>query len=111
MNCGRPLQWIMHSLYAAADPLEAEILRAYLAAHGIEVLVFGVPLWGARGELPAEPYPRLMLRDAGDAARAQALLQLYERRRHAHASWACSCGERSPVTFETCWCCGAERPA
>ncbi len=101
----------MHALYAAADPVEAEILRTYLAAHGIEVLVFGSPLWGARGELPAEPYPRLVLRDTRDTARAQELLALYERRRHAHGSWRCACGEHSPVTFETCWACGAERPA
>lgn len=111
MNCRPGLEWLMHSVYAAADPVEAEILRAYLAAHDIDVVVLGSPLWGARGDLPAEPYPRLMLRDARDIPRAQDLLRLYERRRHSHANWPCACGEHSPVTFETCWSCGAERPA
>lgn len=100
----------LQTVYSAADPLEAEILRAYLAAHGIETRVIGAPLWGARGELPADAYPRLVLCDDRDDGRARELLRLYERRRHAHALWRCACGEESPVTFETCWACGVERP-
>jgi len=101
----------MDVVYHAADPVEAEILRAYLAAHGIDAMVIGAPLWGARGELPADAYPRLALHDGRDRETALRLLRQYERRRHAHASWSCGCGEQSPVTFETCWSCGAERPA
>ncbi|MES0872910.1 DUF2007 domain-containing protein [Sinimarinibacterium thermocellulolyticum] len=101
----------MIPVYSAADPVEAEILRAFLAAHGIETVVLGAPLWGARGELQADVYPRLALRDEADEAHARELLRQYERRRHAHACWPCVCGECSPVTFEVCWSCGSERPA
>lgn len=105
------MQTGMPTVYTAADPIEAEILRAYLAAHDIDARVVGAALWGARGELPADAYPRLVLCDQHDDARARELLRLYERRRHTHALWRCNCGEESPVTFETCWACGTERPA
>lgn len=99
----------MAALYLAADPLEAEILRSYLAEHGVAVRVLGGFAWGGRGELPADAWPRLELADARDAERARELIRRYERGRHAHAQWRCGCGESSPVTFETCWQCGAER--
>jgi hypothetical protein len=100
----------MPALYQAADPIEAEILRNYLEAHGIAVVVFGAIAWSGRGELPADSYPRLHLSDPRDEARARELLRQYEHRRHAHGEWRCACGESSPVTFETCWSCGGERP-
>lgn len=99
----------MTPVYAAADPVEVEIVRAYLAAHGIDAIVLGSPLWGARGELQADAYPRLVLQDHRDETRARELLQRYEHGRHAHAAWTCVCGERSPVTFESCWSCGTDR--
>lgn len=101
----------MDSLYSAADPIEAEILRGYLETHGIDVDVVGAALWGASGELPAGSGPQLWLRKGQDRARAQELLRQYEHRRHAGASWTCSCGETSPIHFELCWACGLERPA
>jgi hypothetical protein len=101
----------MHTVYTAADPLEAEILRSYLAEHGIAVQIFGAGLWSGRGELQADAWPRLMLEDATQADTARELLRRYEHRRHAAASWLCACGERSPVHFEICWSCGLERPA
>jgi hypothetical protein len=101
----------MSSLYQAADPIEAEILRQYLEVHGIAVSIFGSMAWSARGELPADAYPRLHLQDPRDEARARELLHQYERRRHAHGLWHCDCGESSPITFETCWNCGVERRA
>jgi hypothetical protein len=100
----------MRLVYAAADPIEAEILREYLAAHGIVASVFGGIAWGARGQLPADIYPQLALHDERDETRARELLRQYEEHRHAHGQWACSCGESSPVTFESCWNCGAEKP-
>ena len=93
----------------AADPIEAEILREYLAAHGIDCTVFGSGLWSARGELAADAYPRLCLRNPLDRTAALGLLEQYERRRHTHAEWNCACGEASPMHFETCWNCGKAR--
>lgn len=100
----------MHTLYAAADPLEAEILRGYLAAHGIATRILGAALWSAHGELPIDSGPRLILDDPLQAAAAHELLRQYEHRRHAHASWRCACGEESPIHFELCWACARERP-
>jgi hypothetical protein len=101
----------MKTLYAAADPIEAEILRSYLAEHDIAVQILGAGLWSGRGELPVDAWPRLMLEDEGQRDEARELLRRYEHRRHAQASWSCECGERSPVHFEVCWSCGRERPA
>jgi len=101
----------MDTFYLAADPIEAEILREYLAAHGIACSVLGSGLWSGRGELGADIYPRLCLQDERDSGRAKDLLHQYERRRHSHAEWHCACGEDSPMTFETCWQCGEPRPA
>lgn len=98
----------MHTVYTAADPLEAEILRSYLAAHGIAARILGAGLWSGRGELPIDG-PRLAVEDVARVDTARELLRRYEHRRHAHAQWACSCGETSPIHFELCWSCGAER--
>lgn len=100
----------METVYLAADPIEAEILREYLAAHGILCTVLGAGLWGGRGELAADLYPRLCVESPADRDRARGLLRQYEHRRHAHAEWRCACGESSPVHFECCWQCGALRP-
>lgn len=100
----------METVYLAADPIEAEIVREYLAAHGIATSILGAALWGGRGELGAAPYPRVCLQQDGDRERALDLLRQYEHRRHAHAEWRCACGESSPIHFESCWQCGTNRP-
>jgi hypothetical protein len=97
------------ALYLAADPLEARILRDYLAGQGIAVRIDGEHLWSARGELPIE-YPRLYLLDPADAAHARKLLTEYECRAHNGSTWVCGCGESVPAHFELCWNCGGARP-
>jgi hypothetical protein len=96
-------------LYLAADPIEAEIVRNLLAAERIEVDVLGSMLWSGRGELAADPYPRLMLRDPRDETRARELLAEY-RRGTAQAPWNCECGEHVPGNFAVCWACGLSIP-
>jgi hypothetical protein len=100
----------MKAVYLAADPIEAELVRDYLAAAGIEAYASGINAWGGRGELPLDAYPRLHLRDPGDEVRARALLREYERRAHIPWHWRCPCGECSPEYFEICWHCGADKP-
>lgn len=99
----------MTPLYQAADPLEAEILKNYLTMHGIEVEILGSLIWSGRGELAADPYPRLHLRNARDEPRARQLLSDYERNAHNPSQWRCGCGEWVPGSFECCWACGQDR--
>lgn len=95
-------------LFLAANPVEAEIVRDYLAAHGIETDVLGNFSWGAVGEVPlAEAYPRLFLRRDADLARALALLRNYESGSTGPAQHCRSCGESSPAGFSVCWSCSA----
>lgn len=101
----------MSTLYLAADPVEAHLLRDHLAAHGIAVDLFDLHAWGGRGDLSVHQYPRVHLRDESQRERALALLRAWEADRSHQEDWRCACGEASPVTFEHCWACGAERAA
>lgn len=96
-------------VYLAAHPVEAEIVRGYLAAHGIATTAHGAYAWSGRGELPADIYPRLYLEDERDWDRARALIREYERRDAARATWRCTgCGEENEEQFAVCWNC--QRP-
>lgn len=101
----------MNTLYLAADPVEAHLLRDYLAARGIEVALPDLHAWGGRGDLPVNLYPRLLLRDESQRPAALAALAEWERPVHDREDWRCACGETSPTTFERCWACGNERPS
>ncbi|MBI3171520.1 MAG: DUF2007 domain-containing protein [Hydrocarboniphaga effusa] len=97
------------ALYLAANPVEAEIVKDYLAAHGIAVSIRGVFAWGGVGDLPiAEAYPRLYLERETDRPRAAALLRDYERGASRGSRICPRCGEASPDNFLLCWNCGAE---
>ncbi|MGQ0620520.1 MAG: putative signal transducing protein [Panacagrimonas sp.] len=96
----------MSCFYLAADPLEAEIVRGLLAAERIETDVRGSMLWAGRGELAADPYPRIVLRDPRDEARAREILREYQTYNAAQTTWACACGESVPGNFAVCWACG-----
>lgn len=101
----------MSTLYLAADPVEAHLLRDHLAQHGIDVDLLDLMSWGGRGELAVNSYPRVQLRDPRQRDRALALLQAWEADRRHDIDWRCGCGEASPDTFDSCWACGAARPA
>ncbi|MGQ0697432.1 MAG: putative signal transducing protein [Panacagrimonas sp.] len=92
-------------IYLAADPVEAEIVRNLLGCEHIECDIFGAMLWGGRGEIAADPYPRLVLRDPRDEARARELLREY-REGSLRPAWTCGCGESVPGNFAACWSCG-----
>lgn len=101
----------MPPIYLASDPIEAGIVRDYLLQHGVEVRVDGSLLWGGRGELAGDIYPRLYCTHEADRERARALIHTYERRASVASQWRCLCGETSPLHFELCWQCGADRSA
>lgn len=95
-------------IYLAADPIEAEIVRNLLAVEHIESDVLGALLWSGRGDLAADAYPRVMLRDTRDEVRARELLAEYTARSAAPTpSWTCACGETVPGNFAACWSCGS----
>lgn len=100
----------MTPIHSAATPLDAEILRAYLATHGIEATVLGGDLWSGRGELAMDAWPQLWLRDPRDADRARALLRQILDPAPEAADWHCRCGEPVPATFDRCWACGERSP-
>jgi hypothetical protein len=103
---------MIQPLYLAANPVEAEIVKDFLATHGIATRVRGGYAWGAVGELPfVEAYPRLYLEDERDRERALALIREYEQPVEK-IHWRCpQCGEHSPGHFATCWNCGTEHAA
>lgn len=92
-------------IYLAADPVEAEIVRNLLLAERIPCDISGSLLWSGRGEIAADPYPRLVLRDDRDTPRARELLREY-REGAAGLPWTCLCGESVPGNFAVCWSCG-----
>lgn len=97
-------------IYLAADPIEAEIVRNLFATERIEIDIFGSMLWSGRGELAADAYPRIMLRDPRDEPRARELLAEYRSSPATWSSaphWTCACGEAVPGNFAACWSCGA----
>ncbi|MCC2658024.1 MAG: hypothetical protein K0Q76_3132 [Panacagrimonas sp.] len=95
-------------VYLAADPIEAEIVRNMLESERIPADVLGSLLWSGRGDLAADAYPRVVVRDPRDEARATEVLDAYRSRNAAEvAPWTCGgCGEHVPGNFAACWACG-----
>jgi hypothetical protein len=95
-------------VYLAADPIEAEIVRNMLESERIACDVLGSLLWSGRGDLAADAFPRVALRDPRDEARAKEVLDEYRRRPVLDApNWTCGgCGEHVPGNFAACWACG-----
>lgn len=100
-----------HKIYIASDPVNAEIVKDYLGAHGIFAEVRGHYLWGGMGELPANAYPTLWVADSADVAPARQLIERFEAGSTAtRGAWHCpQCAEQLPGQFEACWRCGARR--
>ena len=107
MSPGPKRERMRDPIYVAADPVEAQIVVNLLAAERIECDVLGDLLWGGRGELAADPYPRLVLRDERDESRARELIEQYLDGDEPHPDWRCACGESVPGNFAACWACGA----
>jgi hypothetical protein len=100
----------MRQVYLASDPVEAEIVKDYLAAHGIAAHVFGAFIWGGRGDIPVDQFPRVMIEDDAQHERARELLATYEQARGEGAAWRCpGCGEHVDGPLNACWSCGRLR--
>ena len=98
----------MIRVYSAADPADAQLVRALLKGNHIEAVVQGEDLWVARGELPITPEtaPSVWVHD-GDAQRARALIEERQQPRTVQKPpWTCpSCGEQVEGQFSECWRC------
>lgn len=70
-------------------------------------------LGAAAGELPPlECWPELWLVNAGDEARARALMTAIRNApKPAGGEWVCpECRAPGEAGFDVCWNCGADRP-
>lgn len=130
----------MKRVATAADPIQAHLMRDMLQDHGINAVVQGDALWGARGELPftEESAPSIWVADEEDAARAKSLIEQFRPKnspnrcpacghdlREVDAAtcpecgkplrvtsyWRCpTCGETSETQFTQCWKCETPKP-
>lgn len=99
----------MHTVYEAADPVEAHLVCDLLRDAGIEASCLDQHAWGGRGDLPATLFPRVAVHRARDVARAQALLADYEKP-VAGPDWRCPrCRETVAGTMAVCWNCGTRQ--
>lgn len=106
----------MRQVYSAAHPTEAHIVKGLLEAKGIEAVVKGEILFGARGELPITPEtaPSVWIVEENRYELAREVVRQYELantgRVQAGRIWECSsCGEKLEGQFSHCWKCGNSR--
>lgn len=97
----------MKQVYLAPDPINAQLVKDYLASFGIEAIIQGSLLWGGQGDLPVNAYPTVWVVNDTDFERARQLALEWERPRANAPGWDCpACGERLPGQFTECWNCG-----
>lgn len=127
----------MRKVYSALNPTEAHAICGYLQARGVQAIVQGEALWGARGELAFDvnTAPSIWVARDQDFQRAQRLLAEFRGRGgrsecekcgydlrgltgprcpecghpfHKPAAWTCAnCGEEIEEQFTACWKCGS----
>jgi hypothetical protein len=106
----------MQRIYSARHPADAQMLKDLLAAEGIDTLIRGGDLFGARGGAPLTPdtLPSVWVVKDEDFERAMTFVGRYARREPLHdwpaGKWRCwRCGEILEGQFTDCWKCGASR--
>ncbi len=104
----------MHKLYQAADRIQAQMLKDFLADHSVDAVILGDFLSGAAGELPATIFPEVWVVEEADSGYAEELLQRFldgPRTGENPLAWTCAaCGEIQEAQFLSCWKCGTPRP-
>ena len=107
----------MTRVYVAKHPTDAHLFKGILEQEGIEAIVRGEALFGARGEAPLtfDTLPSVWVLDPEDAERAGCLALEYERGAAPGGprdTWRCGgCGEILEEQFGACWNCGRARGA
>lgn len=104
----------MRKVYSALHPTEAHMVRGILETHGIDCVVKGDVLFGARGEIPltTETAPSVWIVDERRYKTARDIIHQYELANKGDTkdlpTWACpSCGEILEHQFTHCWRCGS----
>jgi Putative prokaryotic signal transducing protein len=95
-------------VYAAADLIEAQLLKDMLREAGIATEIFNQNARSGTGEIPfTHAYPELWLRDENDHARARQIIDEYENAEIPTGVIFCiHCSEENPKNFASCWQCG-----
>ncbi|MDZ7783356.1 MAG: DUF2007 domain-containing protein [Halioglobus sp.] len=106
----------MPKLCESPSLVELQLIADYLEREGVRTEILNEH----QGSQPVVPHgalsvwAELWVREPAELDRAAELLADYRRelQRDDVAEWRCaSCGESNPGNFETCWQCGAARPA
>lgn len=100
----------MKLIYSSSNTLLVNHVRNLLEVSGIEVQMKNEFLGGAAGELPpTESWPELWVAEE-DLARAQQVIDAFQRAEPL-PTWRCpKCGELVEGQFTLCWNCGTSRP-
>ena len=105
----------MKRVYTAKHPADAHMLKDLLIQNGIQAVVRGEDLFGARGEAPLtiDTLPHVWVLDEADFDKARAIVHDYEKPAAGDVpSWRCTqCGEEVEGQFGACWNCGSAAPA
>lgn len=98
----------MKRLYAAADLIEAQLLKDLLRESGIATEIFNQNARSGTGEIPfTHAYPEIWLRNEFDHERARAIIDEYEQTEIPTGVIVChACEEENPRNFASCWQCG-----
>ncbi len=107
----------MKLIYEARDPSEAQLVKGFLEAEEIRVIVQSGALGAVLGEMSASPetLPSVWV-DEPDVDRARVIVDRFKSGELtsdvAASNWVCPrCGEALEGQFSKCWHCGTQRPA
>ena len=105
---GKAQRVTLKRFYAAADLIEAQLLKDMLKETGIATEIFNQNARGGTGEIPfTHAYPELWLLDENDEPQARDLVAQYERAEVPSGVSVCgNCHEENPRNFASCWQCG-----
>lgn len=101
----------MKQVHTAAEATQARVVRQFLEAEGIDVLIKGEYLDTLKGGVPLpEAMPTVWVLKDEDEARALEVVAAYVNGAAVAGDaepWTCaSCGETHAAQFGACWNCG-----
>ena len=103
----------MRRVYTASSVVEGTLLVDTLIDADIPAVLFHANAIGGLGELPVV-YPEVWIKRDLDEEKSQLVIRRFETTSEAtqpEKEVVCvSCGESSPASFETCWCCASSLP-